>query len=259
MTRIFNQTKPNNYLLSTAININRSLLSMPFFNILFLRSIRRLSTWSIACLLLLAANTAAAATSTIGILVFDGFLTSDVTAPIEVFGAASKKSWFSSYEVVVISATHEKMVKSEEGLTIMADKTIYDQLALDVLIVPSAYEMDDFLSDKNLIAYIKQQNQSASWMASNCSGAFLLGEAGVLNGKKATTWAGGEKSLAKAYPEINVQYNQNVVIDKKVITSNGGPVSYQAAFELLSQLSSEKFSKEISEAIQFNRLDSAFE
>ncbi len=52
----------------------------------------------------------AGASSKIGILVFDGFLTSDVTAPIEVFGAATKKAWFSSYEVVVISATKNKLL-----------------------------------------------------------------------------------------------------------------------------------------------------
>lgn len=203
-------------------------------------------------------NAANAASNKIGILVFDGFLTSDVTAPIEVFGAATKKAWFSSYEVVVISATKNKAVRSEEGLNIIADKTIYDNLKLDVLLVPSAYEMDGFLKNKDLIQFIKIQNQSASWMASNCSGAFLLGEAGVLDGKNATTWAGGEKSLLKAYPNIKVQSDQNVVIDSKVITSNGGPVSYQAAFALLTRLSSEKFSTEISEAIQFNRLKNAF-
>lgn len=200
----------------------------------------------------------ATASNKIGVLVFDGFLTSDVTAPIEVFGAATKKAWFSSYEVVVISATKNKEVRSEEGLKIIADKTIYDDLKLDVLLVPSAYEMDDLLKNKDLIRFIKNQNQSTSWMASNCSGAFLLGEAGVLDGKNATTWAGGEKDLSKAYPKIKVQYDQNVVIDSKVITSNGGPVSYQAAFVLLAKLSSEKFSKEISEAIQFNRLKGAF-
>ena len=81
-------------------------------------------------------NSANAATNKIGILVFDGFLTSDVTAPVEVFGAATKKAWFSSYEVVVISATTNKEVRSEEGLKIIADKTIYDDLKLDVLLVP---------------------------------------------------------------------------------------------------------------------------
>jgi len=209
-------------------------------------------------LVFITVNSASAASSKIGILVFDGFLTSDVTAPVEVFGAATKKAWFSSYEVVVISVTKNKEVLSEEGLKIVADKTIHDDLELDVLIVPSAYEMDDFLENREIIAYIKKQNESTSWMASNCSGAFLLGEAGVLNGKNATTWAGGEKELLKAYPEIKVQFDQNVVMDSGVITSNGGPVSYQAAFELLAKLSSEKFAKEISKSIQFNRLESAF-
>jgi len=212
----------------------------------------------IIALLTLMSGNIQAETSKIGILVFDGFLTSDVTAPIEVFGAASKKAWFSAYEVVVISATQSKYVKSEEGLKIVADNTIYDDLKLDVLIVPSAYEMDGFLKNKDLIGFIKKQKQSTSWMASNCSGAFLLGEAGVLDGKKATTWAGGEKGLASAYPKIKVQYDQNTVIDTQVITSNGGPISYQAAFELLTQLSSKKFSDEIAGAIQFDRLESAF-
>ena len=218
------------------------------------------SIWKILSLtiLLTFVSVANAAESKIGILVFDGFLTSDVTAPIEVFGAATKKSWFSSYEVVVISATEKKTVRSEEGLNVVADKTIYDQLDLDVLLVPSAYDMDDFLNNKDLVKFIEQQSHGTSWMASNCSGAFLLGEAGVLNGKKATTWAGGEKDLAKSYPKINVQYDQNVVVDINVITSNGGPVSYQAAFELLAKLSSKKFSNEISESIQFSRLERAF-
>ncbi|MEZ8144325.1 MULTISPECIES: DJ-1/PfpI family protein [Enterovibrio] len=206
----------------------------------------------------ITANIASAASSKIGILVFDGFLTSDVTAPIEVFGAATKKSWFSSYEVVVISATEDKTVISEEGLKVVADQTIYDTIELDVLLVPSAYDMGDYIGNDNLISFIEKQGASASWMASNCSGAFLLGEAGILDGKKATTWAGGEKDLAMSYPKINVQYDQNVVIDGNVITSNGGPVSYQAAFELLAKLSSEKFANEISESIQFNRLDRAF-
>jgi transcriptional regulator GlxA family with amidase domain len=199
-----------------------------------------------------------AAESKIGIMVFEGFLTSDVTAPVEVFGAATKMANFSSYEMVVISTTKSREIVSEEGLKIVADTTIYDELTLDVLIVPSAYEMDGFLKNKDIISFIKKQGQSASWMASNYSGAFLLGAAGILDGKKATTWAGGEKGLLEAYPKIKVQFDENVVVDKKVITSNGGPVSYQAAFELLAKLSSDEFAKEISESIQFSRLGSAF-
>jgi len=198
---------------------------------------------------------ASAKQSSIGILVYDGFLTSDVTAPVEVFGAATKKSWFSSYNVVVISATKNRTVTSEEGLTIVSDKTIYDDLDLDVLIVPSTYDMKEHINNKALINFIKEKNKTASWVASNCSGAMLLGEAGILDGKKATTWFGGEADLKKSYPKIDVQFNQNVVVDDRIVTSNGGPISYEAAFVLLEKLSSKKFSNEISASIQFDRIN----
>ena len=198
------------------------------------------------------------ASATIGIVVFDGVLTSDVTAPLEVFGAASKKAWFSDYEVVVIAASHDKTVTSEEGLTLVADTTIYDAPQLDVLLVASAYDMDPWLESDDLMRFITHQAKNTQWLASNCSGAFLLAKAGLLDGKRATTWAGGEKSLANAYPAVKVQHDKNVVVDGGVITSNGGPVSYQAAFALLTRLSSEKYAAEIAESIQFNRLESAF-
>lgn len=216
------------------------------------------TTLSITFLLFILSGYTYAASSKIGIIVYDGFLTSDVTAPIEVFGAASKQAWFSSYDVVLISATNEKTVKSEEGLTITANTTIAEAGELDVLIVPSAYDMKPTLSNKKLISFISKQNENGTLMSSNCSGAFLLGKAGILDGKKATTWAGGEKELADAYPKINVQYNKNVVVDEGVVTSNGGPVSYEGAFEILRQLSSEANAKEISELLQFNRISSKY-
>jgi transcriptional regulator GlxA family with amidase domain len=177
---------------------------------------------------------------------------------LEVFGAASKKAWFSNYQVLLIAATQDKTITTEEGLTLVANNSIYDAPKLDVLLVASAYDMQPWLQNDDLTDFIKTQAKTAQWLASNCSGAFLLANAGLLNGKRATTWAGGEQSLAKAYSAIKVQYDQNVVVDQGVITSNGGPVSYQAAFALLARLSSEKYATEISESIQFNRLKSAF-
>ncbi|OUS10767.1 transcriptional regulator [Gammaproteobacteria bacterium 53_120_T64] len=209
-------------------------------------------------LLLGAAPLSYGASAKIGIVVFDGVLTSDVTAPLEVFGAATKKAWFSNYEVVLISASHDKTVTTEEGLSLIANTSIYDAPQLDVLLVASAYDMQPWLENEELIQFIAKQAKNSQWLASNCSGAFLLAEAGLLDGKRATTWAGGEKSLAAAYPAIKVQYDQNVVVDGGVITSNGGPVSYQSAFALLARLSSDKYAREIAELLQFNRLKSAF-
>lgn len=210
-------------------------------------------------LLSFTVNSAGAGPSKIGVLAIENFLMGDVTIPVEVFGRATKKAQFSSWEVTVVSGSKNKEVVSEEGLKIIADKTIYDDLKLDVLIVPGAYEIDGFRENKDLIGFIKKQARAASWMVSNCAGAFLLGAAGVLDGKKATTWFGGEESLKEAFPKINVQFDQNVVVDDKVITSNGSAVTYQATFELLAQLSSEKFANEISGTLHFDRLCRAFD
>lgn len=73
-------------------------------------------------LLFFSSHSVSAAESKIGILVFDGFLTSDVTAPIEVFGAATKKAGLSSYEVVVISATKKKKFYQKKDLELLLIK-----------------------------------------------------------------------------------------------------------------------------------------
>lgn len=206
-------------------------------------------------LLLLVSGSADAASKRIAVLVWDGVLTSDVTAPIEVFGAASRKAWFSSYEVMVVSAGQNKTVTTEEGLRIVADATIADmKKEVDVLIVPSAYDMKPLLKNTGLVQFIGATAKRVSWLASNCSGAFLLAETGMLDGKKATTWAGGEKELQVAYPKVKVQVDQNVVVDGNIMTSNGGVVSYQAALLLLEKLSSHQLMNEVADAIQYGRV-----
>mgnify|MGYP000487899631 CR=1 FL=1 len=206
---------------------------------------------------LMLSQAAMAANHTIGILVFDGVLTSDVTAPLEVFGVASSKTWFSDYRVITISVKDQSYITTEEGLGLKANTWIGGYPEVDVLLVPSSYSMDPLLENTDLISFIKTTGAKAKWMASNCSGAFLLAKAGLLDGKKATTWAGGESDLKSQFSKVNVQFDTNVVVDGNIITSNGSLVSYQAALVLLSKLSSPSKAQEVSEAIQYQRFSQA--
>ncbi|OZG74553.1 transcriptional regulator [Hahella sp. CCB-MM4] len=190
----------------------------------------------------------------IGIIVFDGVLTSDITAPIEVFGIASRKSWFSDYETITINVGESDTITTEEGLKLKVDAYLRDRPAVDVLLLPSSYNMGPLLENEALISYIRQTSTKAEWMASNCSGARLLAEAGVLDGRNATTWAGGEADMADDYPKVKVQYNRNYVIDGNVLTSNGSVVSYEAALALLSRLSSQDKADEVKSALQMQRV-----
>jgi len=190
----------------------------------------------------------------IGILVYDNVLSSDVTAPAEVFGIATKKSWFKDYNVILINVDKADTITTEEGLTLKVDHTIYNAPKIDVLLVPSAYEMEHLINNQNLTHFLQEQNKTVSWLTSNCSGAFLLANAGLLDGIKATTYFGGERKLQKTFPKVKVVHDTNVVIDGRVITSNGSLISYQAALILLAKISGLEKAKTVFDALQMERL-----
>ena len=114
--------------------------------------------------------------------------------------------------------------------------------------------MDKLFKNADLTKFLKAQADQVSWLASNCSGAFLYAHAGLLDGYQATTWAGGEKQLQREFPNIKVLADRNVVVDRNRVSSNGGIPSYQGALVLLSLMSQPSHAKEVFETIQLNRL-----
>ncbi len=193
---------------------------------------------------------------TIGIIVFDGVLTSEVIGPAEVFVSASQREWFKGGKVLLIGIEPQPTISTEEGIRLTVDATIADDLTLDVLLVPGGNDMSHLLQHDKLNAFIQKQEESVEWLGSFCAGAFLLGNAGVLDGKQATTWFGGETSLQAQFPAIQVVHNKPVVLDNRRITANGGLVSYQAALVLLGQLSSAEHAKEVYQSLGLGRLNS---
>lgn len=191
----------------------------------------------------------------IGIIVFDGVLTSEITAPAEVFGVAVERDWFNDWTVELISVNLQDSITTEEGLKILPDSAIDDEMWLDVLIVPGGYDMQSLIDNEHLSDFIKRHETADKWLSSNCSGAFLLAHSGVLDGKKATTWFGGEEKLQSQHPLIDVQFDKPVVIDRRRVTSNGGVVSYQGAIVLLGKLSSSDHAKEIYDGLAIGRLE----
>lgn len=192
----------------------------------------------------------------IGIIAFDGALTSEVIGPAEVFAIAGKQDWFNGTQVLLIGVEPQPTIQTEEGIRLSVDATIADDLALDVLLVPGGNDMRHLLHHEQLNAFIQKHEASAQWLGSVCAGAFLLGNAGVLDGKQATTWFGGEEQLQRQFPAIHVVHDQPVVLDNRRMTANGGLVSYQAALVLLGQLSSAEHAREVYESLGMDRLDS---
>jgi transcriptional regulator GlxA family with amidase domain len=191
---------------------------------------------------------------TIGIIVFDGVLTAEVMGPAEVFGIASNDGILPGARVLLIGVEEQATVRTEEGINLVVDATVADDLTLDVLLVPGGNDVSHLLEHAMLNTFIQKHETTAQWVGSMCAGAFVLGGAGVLDGKQATTWFGGETSLQAQFPAIQVIQDRPVVLDKRRITANGGLVSYRAALILLGQLSSPVQAKAVYRSLNMERL-----
>lgn len=170
----------------------------------------------------------------IGVLAWEGFLTSELVAPVEVLGAAIERGLLDA-EVKVV-APKAGPLRSAEGLRVLPDVTIEDCPELDVLVLSASAEMDGALSSPDIVDFVARRGKGARYLASNCSAAFLVGKAGLLEGRRVTTYRGGEEELQVQFPEAEVSAD-DVVVDGGLISSSGEVVSYQAALALLAELS----------------------
>ena len=191
---------------------------------------------------------------TIGILIFDGSLTNEVVAPLDIFtkpGSTGAKQFN-----VILIAKESKPFTSEEGLKVLPDITIDDCPELNVLVIPSSMDPAKQVNDKVLIRFIKTQNETTDYTASHCAGAFMLGESGIANGKKLVTYCGGSEQLQKDYPAVLVQNDQlvSVVQDGKIISSNGNLVSYIASLDLLEKMTSKAHRRHVENELLIRKL-----
>ncbi|RNL91463.1 glutamine amidotransferase [Sinomicrobium pectinilyticum] len=191
---------------------------------------------------------------TIGILTFNGVLMTEVTAPLDVFSKNSEAGK-PLFNVITIGESYD-MITCEEGLKMFPDYIYSNAPELDVVIVPSAYDMTTKVKDTKLLEFITKQNTNTDYTVSNCAGASLLGATGIADGKKIVTWIGGGSDLQKNYPNLLVQDDSEVsyVEDGKFISSNGNLASYISSLELLEKLTDKEHRKLVESHLYLDRL-----
>jgi len=190
----------------------------------------------------------------IGILMYDDVLTTELTGPMDVFTKYTEDGK-QLFNVITIAESYDFIV-SEEGLKMFPDYILTNAPKLDILIVPSAYDMTLQVENKNLVDFIISQNNNTEYTVSNCAGATLIGESGVADGKKIVTWIGGGIDLQKNYPNLKVQDDSNVsyMEDGKFLSSNGNLASYISSLELLEKLSSKDHRQFVESYLYLDRL-----
>jgi transcriptional regulator GlxA family with amidase domain len=159
----------------------------------------------------------------IGILLFDQVDLLDVGGPYEVFLTASRlvvrDGGEPPFDVVTVATTLDP-VSAHGGLRLTAQATLADCGPLDMLVLPGAVKIDDVLADEALVGAVRRAAASASVTASVCTGAFILGAIGLLDGRPWTTHWEDVEALAERAPGKGQAWVRWVDADE-VVTSGG--------------------------------------
>jgi transcriptional regulator GlxA family with amidase domain len=180
---------------------------------------------------------------TVGIYLFDDVEVLDFAGPLEVFSTASRvKSRLQPqapkpFEVITISET-ARAIYARGGLVVVPQFDISNHPMIDVLIIPGGIVTAELERDL-LIDWIARTADSSSITASVCTGSFLLGKAGLLHGKSATTHWEDIPEMVSMFPDIDVQSNKRWVDTGPVVTSAGISAGIDMSLHLVARLESE--------------------
>jgi len=169
------------------------------------------------------------------ITVFPDVQTLDVTGPLEVFSLANRVAGAPRYAVSIVAAKRGA-VASSSGLTLVAQRGLAELTgSVDTLLVAGGVGSRAAMRDARLVAWIARTARRARRVASVCTGAFLLAEAGVLDGRRATTHWSLCEGLQRRFPAVRVERDPIFVRDGHVFTSAGVTAGMDLALELVEQ------------------------
>jgi cyclohexyl-isocyanide hydratase len=177
----------------------------------------------------------------IGFLIFPQIDQIDFTGPFEVFSRLPN----STYHVI---AKEKKPLRDNHGLILTPDKVFSEVSQLDLLHVPGGPGQEALMEDEETLSFVREQAAKAKLVFSVCTGALILGAAGLLRGKKATThWAAFD--LLKYFGATPV--DERVVIDGSLVSTAGVTAGIDGALRVTALLFGEQKAQEIQLNIQY--------
>ncbi|WP_339532726.1 GlxA family transcriptional regulator [Pseudomonas mucidolens] len=172
---------------------------------------------------------------TVAMLLFPDFLLLDMAGPLEVFSIANRYLEPADHYRILTLGTESGPLRASNGVLLQADLTL-DQAgdAYDLLLVPGgpgAYHE----CPATLLPWLRSAAPRARRFGSICTGAFILGHAGLLDGHRVTTHWHYTERLIKAFPKAQVETDRIYLQDGRLITSGGVTAGIDLALAVVAQ------------------------
>jgi transcriptional regulator GlxA family with amidase domain len=109
--------------------------------------------------------------------------------------------------------------------------------------------MDRDLENRELIDWVRKRGRRADYVISLCDGAFVLAQAGLLDGRAVTTFPADQDRFAEKFPGLDLRREPTFVHDGAVLTSQGGADSYLVAMYLVDHLYGEEVARKVGKGL----------
>lgn len=179
---------------------------------------------------------------TVGFLLFDDLTQLDFTGPLQVLNRLPDAE-------IALIAKSEGPVRTDCGPFILPNHTLETAPDLDLLCVPGGYGVDAVMQDAAMLDFVRRQAAQAQYVTSVCTGAFILGAAGLLRGVRATTHWRYHDHL-KAFGAIPVK--DRVVHDGRIITGGGVTAGIDFALSLVREIAGEDHASAVQLSLEYD-------
>ncbi|QQD52566.1 DJ-1/PfpI family protein [Pseudomonas fluorescens BBc6R8] len=172
----------------------------------------------------------------IALLAFPRVQMLDVVGPADVFAEAARQLGNSRAYRISVIGTVAGQIKGTNGLRLATDDSIETfKGAIDTLLIAGSPSVNDVAHDAHLRDWVRYQATRVRRIGSVCSGAFVLGAAGLLVGRRVTTHWNSSALLARQYPDAVVEPDSIFIRDGNLYTSAGVTAGMDLALALVEE------------------------
>jgi transcriptional regulator GlxA family with amidase domain len=195
----------------------------------------------------------------VGILIFPDVEVLDFCGPFEVFSVTRlneelRRQEPSPFEVLLV-AEHAGPITTTGGMQVTPHHTLETCPPLDILVVPGGWGTRAEIKNARLLAWIKERAKQVETLTSVCTGSMLLGQAGLLDGRHATTHWRSLQWMGDSFPAVTVEEKLHVVEDGNVLTSAGISAGIDMALRVVARYHGEAVAKNTARNMEYRFSD----
>ena len=179
----------------------------------------------------------------IAILLYDGMTALDAIGPYDVLRQLP------GAEVIFVGNTAGVKRTEEQPLGLVADRALAEVPRADILVVPGGFGQELAMRDRSTLDWVRTIHATTTWTTSVCTGALILGAAGLLKGLKATThWASLERLRDFGAEPVA----ERVVEQGKIITAAGVSAGIDMGLRLVARIAGDDMARGIQLGIEYD-------